>query len=95
MFIINPYRYAATGPIPDFFASIHTSSLYFTVGPVGLQISASIHTSSVDFTIGPVANDAYTSSDEIISTAEFSVGPSRETYVLTDQINDTVEIIVT
>jgi hypothetical protein len=56
MFIINPYRYAAgQEPITDFFGSIHTSSLSFTLGPVGLQISGSIHTSSVEFTIGHVS----------------------------------------
>lgn len=57
MFIINPYRYAATGPQPitDFFGSIHTSSIYYNLGPIWPDIIASsIHTSSFLIVTGAI-----------------------------------------
>ena len=57
MFIINPYRYAATGPQPitDFYGSIHTSSLYFTKGQIFSPLEYSgLVTSSLSFTKGAI-----------------------------------------
>lgn len=56
MFIINPYRYAATGPQPttDFFSSIHTSSLYITIGTSFDIISNTMHSSSVSYVVGKI-----------------------------------------
>jgi hypothetical protein len=88
MFIINPYRYASHA-ITDFYSSIHTSSLYFTLGPVGFNFSSSLHSSSLEFTLG-VIGTIYSSSLHS-SSLEFTLGYSIPT--ITSSIYNTVELI--
>lgn len=96
MFIINPYRYAATEPPPitEFWASIHTSSLDLNIGLVGPIYSSNIHSSSVEFALGVIFSPI-SMSDILTDSVEFSVGPTGAEITISDQLIDTIEIIVT
>ncbi len=95
MFIINPYRYAATGPLPitDFYTTIHSSSLYFTLGPVGFNFSSSIHSSSLEFTLGyavpTIINSIYNTVDAI------SQGTGSQLFIADNSIRNYVDLTVT